>query len=187
MKKSIWAGLVASLSLVMVQPASAFTQACQLVAKMAGPAYETKALRVASFTAEAEMPLDFKLSFLEQNGAWFVYQTEQSWFDKESCAPLKKRFENRDIEFAPVLFNKSTGRNAVITPSFLIKTYNKADIDKMAGRYGFKMLTHLPRGSSAIFDVTGVLSYDRMLEELDRDKDIQVAAPVLSEPRYRLR
>ncbi|WP_028485957.1 hypothetical protein [Thiomicrorhabdus chilensis] len=187
MKKIIWAGLVLGISFITSQQAAAFTGPCQLVAKMAGPAYETKALRVASFTAESAMPQAFELSFLEQNGGWFIYQTQQSWFDKESCAPLVKWHENKAIEFAPVLFNTSTGRNAVVTPSFLIKTYNKDDIDKMAGRYGFKLLTHLPRGSSAIFDVTGVTSYDRMLEELDRDKDVQVAAPVLSEPRYRLR
>ncbi|MDG6773653.1 hypothetical protein QCB45_04860 [Thiomicrorhabdus sp. ZW0627] len=186
MKKSIWTGLLVAAAILPAK-GFAFTQPCQLVAKMAGPAYENQPKRIASFTQMKEMPEEWNLTLLEQNGGWFVYETDQSWFDKETCAPVKKWHNNQSIEFSPVLLNRSTGRNAVITPSFIVKTYQKSDIDKISARYGFKLLTMLPRGGSAIFDVSGVTSYDRMLEELDRDKDVQVAAPVLSEPQYRLR
>lgn len=187
MKKSIWTGLLLAASAMLPTQGFAFTEPCQLVAKMAGPTYDNQPKRIASFTPNTEMPEEWNLTLLEQNGGWFIYQADESWFDKETCAPLKKWHQNKEIEFAPVLLNRTSGRNAVITPSFLVKTYQKADIDKIGERYGFKLLTLLPRGGSAIFDVSGVVSYDRMLEELDRDKDIQVAVPVLSEPRYRLR
>ncbi|MDG6777328.1 hypothetical protein QCB44_01275 [Thiomicrorhabdus sp. zzn3] len=187
MKKSICSGLLACLSLFMLPSANAFNEACQLVAKMAGPAYVIQENRVASFTPPDKMPEEFELTLLEQNGGWFVYQTQQAWFDKETCALLHKPSDQGRFDFAPVLLNQSTGSHAVVTSSFMIKTYRKQDIEKMAERYHFRLLTLLPSGSAAIFDVGEVASYDRMLETLDRDKDVQVAAPLLSEPRYRLR
>jgi len=187
LKNSIWAGLLGFGLMVSAQSALAFTEGCQLVAKMAGPAYETDALKVASFTPPDQMPDVFELDYLDRSGAWFVYQSEQTWFTKERCAPLSKTHKTMTFEFAPVIKNRKQGQHAVITPSFMIKTYNKPDIEKMAERYGFKLLTELPSGGSAIFDVSGQTSYDRMLEILDRDKDIRYAAPVLSEKRYRLR
>lgn len=168
-------------------PAQAFSGACRWVAKMAGPGYSAQPERVASFLAPEALPASLNLSLLERSGAWFIYQTPESWFSNETCAPVYKTVDKQSFEFAPVLLNAASGRNAVITPSFMIKTYQKADLEKMAERYGFQLLTLLPRGSAAIFDVGAVSSYDRMLEQLDRDKDVQFAAPVLAEPRYRLR
>jgi|GEM_PF-1489988 len=187
---TILAGLLTLGLMSFSQASMAFTESCQLVAKMAGPAYQTAPLKVGSFTAPETMPAEFKLDYLERSGAWFIYQSEQSWFGKESCAPLTKTTQAGKIftvEFSPVIKNSQESQFAVVTPSFMIKTYNKPDIDKMAQRYGFKLLTELPSGGAAIFDVSGQASYDRMLEILDRDKDIRYAAPVLSEKRYRLR
>lgn len=165
----------------------AYTQSCQWVARMAGPAYETSHQHVGSFAAPHTMPSELNLTFVERSGGWFIYETAESWFHKENCAPVAKTVKQTPWTFAPVLRNKRQAQYAVVTPSFMIKTHNKADIELMAERYGFRLLTRLPRGSSAIFDVSGVESYDRMLEELDRDKDIDYAAPVLAEKRYRLR
>ncbi|WP_178861508.1 hypothetical protein [Thiomicrorhabdus cannonii] len=187
MKKTLLAGLIGLMGLMLAHPAFAFTEACQWVAKMAGPVYSVQPLRVASFTSPEELPETLHLALLERSGGWFIYQTEQAWFGKESCAPVQKVVAHQTFDFVPVLLNQSTGRNAVITSSFMLKTYQKNDIDKMAERYGFKLLTLLPSGNAAIFDVSGVTSYDRMLERLDRDKDVQFAVPVLAEPRYRLR
>ncbi|MBN2865066.1 MAG: hypothetical protein JXK16_03595 [Thiotrichales bacterium] len=183
----ILAGLLTFGLLSFSQASLAFTEGCQLVAKMAGPAYQTAPQMVGSFTSPDNMPVAFELNYVERSGAWFVYQTEQSWFTKETCAPLTKPHKNQVFEFSPVVKNSQQGQFAVVTPSFMIKTYNKPDIDKMAQRYGFKLLTELPSGGAGIFDVSGQPSYDRMLEILDRDKDIRYAAPVLSEKRYRLR
>ncbi|MEA3404404.1 MAG: hypothetical protein U9R28_01545 [Pseudomonadota bacterium] len=186
-KKSICTGLF-GISLMAVSHTSfAFTEACQFVAKMAGPAYETSSFNVASFTTPEQMPKAFELQSVDRSGAWFIYQTEAEWFTKETCAPLSKQYETQKVDFAPVLKNRSQGQYAVVTSSFMLKTYNKEDIHKMAERYGFRLLTLLPSGGAAIFDVSGETSYDRMLEILDRDKDIRYAAPVLSEKRYRLR
>ncbi len=187
LQKTVVAGLLGFSLMATTQVSMAFTEGCQLVARMAGPAYDTAPLKVASFTAPEQMPPAFGLEYWERTGAWFIYQTPQSWFTKESCAPLSKRFETTLVEFAPVLQNTKQGQYAVVTPSFMLKTYNKADIDKMAQRYNIRLLTNLPSGGAAIFDVGQQSSYDRMLEIMDRDKDIRYAAPVLSEKRYRLR
>lgn len=186
-QKSILTGLFGISLMAASQSSLAFNEACQFVAKMAGPAYETSSLNVASFTPPDKMPKAFELQSVERSGAWFIYQAEDSWFTKETCAPLSKHYETQKFDFAPVLKNRSQGQYAVVTPSFMLKTHNKEDINKMAERYGFRLLTLLPSGGAAIFDVSGETSYDRMLEILDRDKDIRYAAPVLSEKRYRLR
>ena len=189
-KNTILTGLLTLGLMSFSQVSLAFTEGCQLVAKMAGPAYQTAPQMVGSFTTPETMPAEFELNYLERSGAWFIYQTETSWFGKESCAPLIKTTQAgkiQTVDFSPVIKNSQQGQFAVVTPSFMIKTYNKPDIDKMAQRYGFKLLTELPSGGAAIFDVSGQTSYDRMLETLDRDKDIRYAAPVLSEKRYRLR
>ena len=186
-QNTLWAGLFGIGLMVFAQSASAFTEGCQLVAQMAGKAYKADTSKVASFTPPEKMPEAFQLEYLTRSGAWFVYQTESSWFTKENCAPLSKQHGTLTFEFAPVVKNRQEGQYAVITPSFMINTYNKGDIGKMADRYGFKLLTELPSGKAGIFDVSRQSSYDRMLEILDRDKDIQFAAPVLSEKRYRLR
>ena len=186
-KNTILAGLLTFGLLSVSQASMAFTEGCQQVAKMAGPAYQTAPLKVGSFTAPENMPAEFELRYAERSGAWFIYESAESWFTKETCAPLTKTHRSQAFEFSPVVKNSQESQFAVVTPSFMIKTYNKSDIDKMAQRYGFKLLTELPSGGAGIFDVTGHSSYDRMLEILDRDKDIRYAAPVLSEKRYRLR
>lgn len=187
-KKQVFSGLLIFAGFIFSNPVLSFTQACQLVAQMAGPAYETEPLRVASFEGPDDMPSEFGLAFLGQNGAWFIYQAEATWFvDRETCIPKIRLYGNKRFEFSPVLINQQTGHNAVVTPSFMLKTYREEDIHKIAERYDFRLLTLMPSGKAAIFDVSGVASYDKMLEELDRDKDIQFAVPVLAEPRHRLR
>ena len=173
--------------MVLSPTASAFTQGCELVAQMAGPAYEVDNQKVASLIPPEKMPATIKINYLVRSGAWFIYQTDPSWFTKETCAPLNKAHRSSTFEFAPVIKNRKQGQYAVVTSSFMVKTYNKLDINKIAQRYGFKLLTELPSGGSAIFEVGSQVSYDRMLETLDRDKDIRYAAPVLSEKRYQLR
>ena len=176
------------LGLLGATQARAYLYGCELVAQMAGPAYEIRNQRVASLLIPEQLPSEFQLTLLEQNGGWFIYQADTEWFSKTTCAPIiKQDLSQKVYEFSPVLFNRQTGMNAVINGSFLIKTYKEADIDKIAEQYGFVKVTQLPNRFTAIFDVKPQTSYDELLQRLDRDKNIQVAAPLLSEPRYRLR
>lgn len=178
---------VRSLFLLLVSvntPAWGFSIPCQLVAQMAGnQEYQAKPLRIASMTPASDMPASLQLSHLESHGAWHIYQTPQPWMNKEQCAPMLKQAANRSIEFVPVLLNKSTGHNAVITGSFIIKVYRKTHWERVMQRYGFKLLSPLPSPKSRIVDVKPTDSYDLLIRELDRDKDVALGLPLLSEPR----
>lgn len=165
----------------------AFTEACQLVAQMAGKTYEAHPKRFGSLTAPQDMPSDIKATYLERNGVWFIYQADQDWFEVEACAPKTELYGDQSIEFVPVLLNRQSGQNAVVNGVFLIKTYREADIDLLESRYGFRKVTPLPNRFTAVFDVKPQASYDRLIETLDRDRDIEFAAPLLSEPRYKPR
>jgi hypothetical protein len=165
-----------------------YSEACQLVAQMAGnKEYKQQPFRVATMEQPEAIPKDWGLSLIEQHGAWSIYQTDQAWFTKQSCAPLVKKATNSNykVEFIPVLLNKTTGSNAVITGTFIIKTYKTRDLEKVIQRYHFKMLSPLPNPQSAIVDVKPVESYDLLIRALDRDKDVALAMPLLSEPRRR--
>ena len=83
----------------------------------------------------------------------------------------------------PVLLNKMTGSNAVITGAFIVKTYRTRDLEKVMQRYGFKALSPLTNPQSMIVDVKPTKSYDLLIRALDRDKDVELALPLLSEPR----
>ena len=163
-----------------------YSESCQLVAQMAGnQEYKQQPLRAATITHPSEIPAEWNLSLIEQHGAWSIFETNQAWFLKETCAPLTKRNEanGRNIEFMPVLLNKMTGSNAVITGAFIVKTYRTRDLDKVMQRYGFKALSPLPNPQSMIVDVKPTKSYDLLIRALDRDKDVELALPLLSEPR----
>lgn len=163
-----------------------YSEPCQLVAQMAGnKEYEQQPKRIASMTRPDNMPKEWQLSLLENHGAWFVYQTEVSWFTKERCAPIQKRVENHSsiVEFMPVLLNQKTGHNAVITGTFIIKTYRTRNLKEVIQRYQFKTLSPLPNPQSMIVDVKPTQSYDELIQALDRDKDVVLALPLLSEPR----
>ena len=177
------------LFLLMLQSYQAwsFAEPCQLVAQMAGDKgeYKQQPLRIASMTTPNKMPIKWSLSLIENHGAWYVYQTPTTWFNKESCAPIKRSIatDNTLIEFMPVLLNTRTGHNAVITGTFIIKTYRKSDLKKVMQHYHFKGLSPLPNPQSMIVDVKPTDSYDLLIETLDRDNDVILALPLLSEPR----
>lgn len=166
-------------------PVQAFTEACQLVAQMAGPSYENKPDRFGSMRAPSEMPSELDAQLIGRNGGWFIYQGKAAWFDVDHCAPIVSAIGSRSVEMVPVLLNKKTGHNAVINGIFLIKTYRQEHIDLIAARYGFQKVSPLPNRFTAVFDVKPQTSYDHLIETLDLDRDIEFAAPLLSEPRYR--
>ncbi|MBN2648017.1 MAG: hypothetical protein JXR44_09555 [Thiotrichales bacterium] len=169
--------------------AHAYLLPCQLVTQMAGShIYQAKLDRVGSMLAPDELPAQWNLSLLERHGGWFIYQTPQVWFERQTCGPLTKRLENgAGYGFMPVLLNQKTGHNAVLTGTFVLKTYRPEHLSGVIERYGFKLLTMLPKQDSAIVDVKPLASYDDMIEVLDKDRDVDLIAPLLSEPMYRLR
>jgi len=180
--------LILGFSLLYSYQAWSYAEPCQLVAKMAGNhEYKQKPMRLATMTQPDEIPAEWHLSLIEQHGSWSIFQTNQAWFLKETCAPLSKRNEANGhiVEFMPVLLNLKTGSNAVITGTFIIKTYHKRDLDKVVQRYGFKELSPLPNPQSLIVDVKPTSSYDLLIRALDLDKDVDLALPLLSEPRKR--
>lgn len=166
-------------------PVQAFTEACQLVAQMAGPSYDNKPNRFGSMQSPDEMPEGLNVQLVGRNGGWFIYQGDTAWFDVDHCAPIMNSVGSHSIEMVPVLLNKETGHNAVINGIFLIKTYRQEHIDLIAKRYGFQKVSPLPNRFTAVFDVKPQTSYDHLIETLDRDRDIEFAAPLLSEPHYR--
>jgi hypothetical protein len=175
------------LLLITSLSAQAFTEACQLVAQMAGPDYQAKPKRFGSLTAPEDMPKSVEASFIERNGGWFIYQASKDWFDVDHCGPKTQTVGSTTYEFVPVLLNRRSGSNAVVNGVFLIKTYREEHIGQIAERYGFKVVTPLPNRFTAVFDVKPQVSYDKLIETLDRDRDVEFAVPLLSEPHYRPR
>lgn len=163
--------------------ANAYLQACQLVAEKAGKSYQVKTLRFATVVAPEDLPKNLTANLLERNGMWFIYQAEDELFSKAECASQKKH----GIEILPVLFNRSSGHNAVINGVFAIKTYREKDIHLVANKHNFRKITQLPNRFTAIFDVKPQSSYDALIEQLEDDKDIEKLVPLLSEPRNRTR
>lgn len=162
-----------------------FAEPCQLVAQMAGNnEYQQQPMRIASLNSAQQLPKQWNLQLLENHGAWYVYQTEKPWFSKEGCAPLTKKssLDGSTVLFMPVLLNKKTGHNAVITGTFIIKTYRQRDLAKVLKRYHFMPMSPLPNPNSMIVDVKPTDSYDLLIQTLDRDKDVELALPLLSEP-----
>lgn len=166
----------------------AYLLPCQLVTQMAGAEiYEAKLQRVASMSAPSDLPSEFNLELLERQGGWYVYHTPFAWFEKQTCGPQLKTFEQKRFQFMPVLLNKMTGRNAVLTGTFILKTYRTEHLQEVIDRYGFKMVTRLPKANTAIIDVKPIQSYDDMIETLDKDRDVDLIAPIMSEPRFKPR
>lgn len=160
----------------------AYTQPCQLVQKMAGfESYQLQPLRMAAMKAPEDLPAGMKLPLLERHGAWYVYQTPEPWYGTQECAPLMKK----GIEFMPIMLNRETGHNAVLTGSFIVKVHRARDLDKVIERYGVTLVTYLPKADSAIVDVRPIKSYDELILKMDIDKDVQLLAPLFSEPRMR--
>ena len=174
--------LSAFLITVLPKTAFAYTQACQLVNKMAGiDAYQRKPLRVASMTPPDKLPkaLQF-MPLLDRHGSWFIYQTNEPWYSKTECAPLMRE----GVDFMPVLLNKKTGRNAVLTGTFLLKVFKSRDLKPVIERYDIRLITLMPKADTAIVDVRPTDSYDELILKMDIDKDVQLLAPVFSEPRW---
>lgn len=164
----------------------AYNEPCQLVAQMAGnKEYKQQPYRMASMVSADEMPKALNLSHLETHGAWHVYQAQQPWMTKEQCAPVREFHGGLAYDFVPVVLNKATGHNAVITGTFIIKVYRRNHVNRVLQRYGFKVLSPLPNPESFIVDVRPRNSYDQLIRDLDKDKDVRFALPVLSEPRAR--
>jgi len=160
----------------------AYTQACQLVQKMAGfESYKLQPLRIAAMKAPEDLPAGMKMPLLERHGGWYVYQTSEPWYGTQQCAPLIKQ----SVEFMPVMLNRQTGHNAVLTGSFILKVHRAHDLDKVIERYDVTLVTYLPKSDSAIVDVRPIDSYDELILKMDIDKDVQLLAPLFSEPRMR--
>lgn len=164
--------------------AQAYLQACQLVAEKAGESYQVKPNRFASIVAPIDLPQSIATSgLIERNGIWFIYQADSELFEKQQCSPQQKN----DIEIVPVLYNQTSGHNAVVNGVFMIKTHQEQDINLVANKYDIRKITQLPNRFTAIFDVKPQDSYDEFIEILSKDKDIEKLIPLLSEPRYRTR
>lgn len=180
-------GLMAA-SLFATTSVQAYLLPCQLVTQMAGSQiYEAKLQRVAIMTAPQDLPSELNLELLQRHGGWYVYQTPVSWFEKQTCGPLIKTINDKPLQFMPVLLNKMTGNNAVLTGTFILKTYRPEHLQEVINRYGYKLVTRLPKANAAIIDVKPIQSYDDMIEELDKDRDVDLIAPIMSEPRFRPR
>ena len=176
------------LGLTTSYQAWSFGEPCFTVAIKAGEStYQPEPKRIASLLPLASFPAEFELTLLERNGAWHIYQTPESWFTADTCAPLQKVYQGKVYDFMPVLLNKQSGSSAVIIGSLIIKTYQEEDLHTIESTYGFKKLTQLPNPNMAIFDVKPTTSYDVLLNTLENDKNIQYAVPLFSEPRYRTR
>ncbi|BBP45059.1 hypothetical protein THMIRHAS_04320 [Thiosulfatimonas sediminis] len=186
LKSSLHAALFATL--LSSSAAQAYLLPCQLVTQMAGTEiYEAQLQRVASLLAPQDLPAELDLALLQRHGGWYIYHTPQVWFSKQTCGPLDKTFNDKHYAFMPVLLNKKTGNNAVLTGTFVLRTYRPEHLQEVIDRYGFKMVTRLPKDDMAIIDVKPIQSYDDMIEALDKDRDVDLIAPIMSEPRFRPR
>jgi len=175
--------LITAVLLMATTSSNAYLQACQLVAEKAGKSYQIKPNRFASIVSPEELPKSVPASLIERNGMWFIYQASDIQFEEQQCAPQK----TNGIEIIPVIYNQTSGHNAVINGVFAIKTYNEKDIHLIADKYNVRKITQLPNRFTAIFDVKPQRSYDELIETLEKDKNIEKMIPLLSEPRYRLR
>lgn len=182
-------GLGLALLFASVNSAAAYSESCQLVAHMAGnKEYVQKPMRVASLLPAHQLPANLSLRLLQNHGAWYIYRTPEPWFDKENCAPLNVEVTqgaSATLQFMPVLANLKTGNSAVVLGNFVIKVYREKHLQEVIDRYGFKTLSPLPNPESMIVDVKPTDSYDQLLLALDKDKDVELALPLLSEPRGR--
>ncbi|MDR9498901.1 MAG: hypothetical protein RI556_06980 [Hydrogenovibrio sp.] len=176
----LWLGWM----LVWPFSANAYTQPCELVAQLAGAPYQVQPDRMATL-----QPPDLwqaqpqrAPALLQRNGAWFVYQSERPWFERDACAPFQQAVDGQTVTWVPVVLNRQTGVNAVVTSRFVIKVRKQRDLEVLSRRYGFNLITRLPNRFTAVFDVGQPASYDALLETLDRDQDIEYAVPIVSEP-----
>ena len=177
-----WQALLGTSLIVLSTQANAFTYACQWVERMANKKeYKVQPHRVAVMKAPDELDSAWQLTMLERHGSWFIYQTPTAWYGVNECAPIHKESQT----FMPVLLNRQTGRNAVITGNFLLKVHRAPQLQQVIDRYGFKVITFLPRPDSVMVDLRSVDSYDALIETMDIDKDVQLLAPILAEPRVR--
>lgn len=180
--KKIFQFFVLCLTLSLPVSAIAYSQSCQLVAQIAGSQYDTRAFWFASLSPPSKLNKKIKATLIERNGAWFVYKGEKDWFGLDYCASKQLKIKGEMIEVVPVLYNHQNGRSAVINGVFVIKVYRVSDLSMLSSRYGFKKVSTLPNRFTAIFDTRPQMSYDRMIERLDQDRDIEIVIPVLSEP-----
>ena len=171
-------------SLLIFATANSFSyvQPCQLVAQVAGDHYETRPVWFASLSPPANFKAGLKVELVERNGAWFIYKGHNAWFDLDECSTKHITVEGKTLAVLPTLYNQQTTKSAIINGTFIIKVYRVDDLKKIAKRYRFKKVSPLPNRFAAIFDVRPQLSYDRMIEILDGDRDIEFVIPVLSEP-----
>ncbi|PLA73882.1 hypothetical protein CYQ88_09155 [Hydrogenovibrio sp. SC-1] len=173
--------MVLNVLLIVSVKSFAFTQSCQLVAKMAGDAYEARPDWFASLSSPSLLNGQLG-SLVERNGAWYIYKTSAVSFKQEQCTTQKLVVNGHSVEIVPVLYNRKTHQSAVINGRFLIKVYRVKNLSQLVGRYGFKKVSVLPNRFTAIFDVRPQKSYDYLIERLDQDRDVEWVAPILSEP-----
>lgn len=145
--------------------------ACERVAQAAGAAYQSDDTLAASSTQLN------RYQALDHLGIWSIYR-DPAW-QFEQCAPIRRD----GVMLYPVL-RKSNGY-AVINGIWVIKTYRESDVHRLAKRHDLILLSGLPNRFSAVFQSPDVDSYDRLLERLDRDKDIERVVPVLVESGVR--
>jgi hypothetical protein len=162
----------------------AYTQPCELVAQLAGAQYQVQPNRMATLQPPdlCQAKPQRAPALLQRNGAWFVYQSKQPWFKRDACAPFRQTVDGQTVTWVPVVLNRQTGVNAVVTSRFVIKVRKQRDLEVLSRRYGFNLITRLPNRFTAVFDVGEPASYDALLETLDRDRDVEYAVPIVSEP-----
>jgi hypothetical protein len=160
------------LTLLMLSASSApLLAACERVSQLMGSAYKTDAHLFASTTQL------HRYQALAHVGIWSIYH-QQAW-SMDVCAPMKRE----GVTFYPVL-RKANGF-AVINGIWVIKTFREADIHQVGQRHGLTRVSLLPNRFSAVFQSPDIDSYDRLIERLDRDKDIERVVPVLVESGVR--
>jgi hypothetical protein len=170
------------MTLGVWQVSWAYTQPCELVAQLSGPDYEVKPKRMAMMQSPSFWPEGQSPTLLGRNGVWFIYQGRSPWFAVDACAPQRMSVNGQSVMRVPVVLNLRTGVNAVVTSRFVIKVRRQRDLEQLSARYGFNLITRLPNRFTAVFDVGTPASYDSLLETLDRDRDIEYALPIVSEP-----
>lgn len=179
-KASGW--VLSGLALMWVSlQAQAYTQPCQTVAQMAGEVYQPKPHRAALLLPPEQLPQnDWEL--LTRNGVWFVYEASEPWFGLKTCAPRQIKVKGQTTRVMPVLLNQKTGVNAVVVGRFVIKVRRPEQLEGLSPRYDMALVTRLPNRFTAVFDVGTRVSFDQLLQTMDRDVAIEYAAPIVSEP-----
>ncbi len=187
--------IVLILALLLISnPSWAFLTACGVVAEKAGTQYETKINLAASRVSPENMPESFNLTKIKKQGRWFIYQAENPWFDRDTCAKtelIDQKITNQGItkvySFFPVIFNTRSANHAIVTGEFLIKVVDENRISELISQHGLVKIVQLSNPKMAVYQAPNETSYDILIEDLKLDANIEVFSLLLDEPRHRPR